>query len=47
MGIETSGDGATTDPSGREVEDEGGYEDESVVHNAASIGDAEVNFLSF
>ena len=44
MGIGSSGEAATsTEHSGpEEAEEEGGYEDESVVHHMASIGDVEV-----
>uniref|UniRef100_A0A1D1XT00 Ankyrin repeat domain-containing protein 2 n=1 Tax=Anthurium amnicola TaxID=1678845 RepID=A0A1D1XT00_9ARAE len=43
MGIETPGDAETsTEVSGpEETEEESGYEDESVLHHAASIGDVE------
>ncbi|XP_074561144.1 ankyrin repeat domain-containing protein 2A-like [Curcuma longa] len=43
MGVGPSGDGAsTTDLSAtEEAEEEGGYEDESIVHQTASIGDVE------
>ncbi|XP_038985792.1 ankyrin repeat domain-containing protein 2A-like isoform X3 [Phoenix dactylifera] len=43
MGIGSSGEAATsTELSGpEEAEEEGGYEDESVVHHMASIGDVE------
>jgi hypothetical protein len=44
MGVAMPGDSsASTVLSGpEETEEEGGYEDESIVHNAASVGDAEV-----
>ncbi|RRT75222.1 hypothetical protein B296_00022260 [Ensete ventricosum] len=43
MGVGLAGDGVTsTELSGpEEAEDEGGYEDESIVHHTASIGDVE------
>ncbi|XP_010909898.1 ankyrin repeat domain-containing protein 2B isoform X2 [Elaeis guineensis] len=42
MGIGSSGEAATsTELSGPEEAEEGGYEDESVVHHMASIGDVE------
>ncbi|WOL15909.1 hypothetical protein Cni_G24690 [Canna indica] len=43
MGIGASGEGGTsTNVSGHEeVEDEGGYEDESIVHHTASVGDVQ------
>ncbi|RZR75904.1 hypothetical protein BHM03_00000486 [Ensete ventricosum] len=44
MGVGLAGDGvSSTELSGpEEAEDEGGYEDESIVHHTASIGDVEV-----
>lgn len=47
MGMPTSGEAASsTELSGpEEAEDESGYEDESVVHHTASIGDVEVFIL--
>ncbi|KAJ8466352.1 hypothetical protein OPV22_028904 [Ensete ventricosum] len=43
MGVGLAGDGvSSTELSGpEEAEDEGGYEDESIVHHTASIGDVE------
>ena len=47
MGMPTSGEAASsTELSGpKEVEEETGYEDESVVHHTASTGDVEVCIL--
>jgi hypothetical protein len=43
MGVTMPGDSsASTVLSRPEETEEGGYEDESIVHNAASVGDAEV-----
>lgn len=46
MGIGTSGEGeASVERSvAEEVQEESGYEDESIVHHTASIGDVEVCF---
>ena len=47
MGIPTSGEAASSTELSRpeEAEEETGYEDESVVHHTASIGDVEVWIL--
>lgn len=43
MGVGPSDDGVTsTELSGPEEAEDGGYEDESIVHHTASIGDVEV-----
>ena len=44
MGVNLPGDSsASTELSGpEETEEEGGYDDESIVHHTASVGDAEV-----
>ncbi|OEL30993.1 Ankyrin repeat domain-containing protein 2A [Dichanthelium oligosanthes] len=48
MGVNLPGDSsASTVLSGpEETEEEGGYDDESIVHNTASVGDAEVMVLT-
>jgi len=43
MGVNLPGDSsASTELSGPEETGEGGYDDESIVHHTASVGDAEV-----